>query len=415
MVSLVSNRFVLLFGNTQVGKSTFINHLKGKIIALAGDESGRSTTTNVTFYLIGPSRILYPNDPESSLLYLIDIPGLRDTALKITDEEILEAIKFKLFELNCDKLDAVLLFESVKSSAMALRTNLSQILKVFGKNIQQTILAIITKWDDIDEDEANAREKNLNNLKNISFIKWINQTPDNELSTELKSNQYSLLVEYLSRLFPYRLEDMKRLDEECEKRAYQIREMDPDRYRDQVEEYDDNKIDEYSTDEEYEDFEPKYKDEESINSRAHELQKAAGMRPVIKQEIVNEEVKETFTDIETRETITVVTGGRRYIIAGPREKQEIKTVYHVPVQREKIVSKPKNVEKLVNEYYPIENFRQQAINERIAVNKIKRVKKQRLVNYKNMKISKVENHDFSFYLEKAKKTMLDEYRQMSSL
>ena len=121
---------LLLIGNSGTGKSSFINTLIGEPVAQVWS-GGVSQTLDVKFYDVSDSKILFPNKPNSKLI-IINVPGLQGSHMRIQDKNITELISYKLFELNKNSIDTILLFESAFSSSISIRPTLVILLNAFG-------------------------------------------------------------------------------------------------------------------------------------------------------------------------------------------------------------------------------------------------------------------------------------------
>ena len=409
------SRMLLVFGNTQMGKSSFINTRVGYNMAQAGDGGGESTTAVIRIYDVGYSRVFFPEDEGHTKLSIVDIPGLRDSKLTFTTEEILDKIKFKLFEEKCIQLDGVLIFDSFQSSMITLRSSLDSAKGLFGPKVESSAIGILTKWDDTDEGQREKKAKGFAAITNIPTVRWQNETEDSNPTEEVKVEQIANLQRALKRIEPYYVDEINKLEEECKERALALRENNPDRYNTVPQEYTEQKVEIYSEDEEYLECEPVYTTEEAIEQRALELRERAGTHPVQITKVVTEDRKEYYQEVETKEISHTVEGSRKYIIAGPREKTTYTTTYQTPVQRERIVKAEKCQNEVVQEYYPIENYRQLAINEKKEVKKTRRVSRQKLTPVTKIRDNKVEKYDFSHYIQEARKIMIEEYRKKSAL
>lgn len=76
----------VLFGESQVGKSAFINFLSGNVVAKEGFLKSCTNTTSIYF----PKSVQYP---------VLDTPGIFDTR-GANDEDIVELIKAEVLRIN---------------------------------------------------------------------------------------------------------------------------------------------------------------------------------------------------------------------------------------------------------------------------------------------------------------------------
>jgi hypothetical protein len=84
---------------------------------------------------------------------LIGVPGILDSGLRITKEEIFTEIKTVLSRNGIQKIDFFLVFESMKDDSRKINICMQSIIEVFGDNIRQSVLVLTTKWGRVDEDE----------------------------------------------------------------------------------------------------------------------------------------------------------------------------------------------------------------------------------------------------------------------
>lgn len=94
---------LMVFGPSQFGKSTFINNLLelsgSEPQAEVGDGSGESVTLRVKNYSINTILQLFPNDVQGfDKIEIFHVPGLFDSGLRISKEEIFLEIKKVLLD-----------------------------------------------------------------------------------------------------------------------------------------------------------------------------------------------------------------------------------------------------------------------------------------------------------------------------
>ena len=410
----MKSRIILTFGNCQVGKSSFINTIKGSEIAKVGGW-GEAVTTATHFYEIGPSNLLYKNDPNDSKLYIIDTQGLSDSNLMRSDLEILTQIRMKLFEENCSELAGILIFDSATASSVQIKRVIRTALQLFGAKLMASVIGITCKWDELTEDLCAVRSKIYEEIREIPIIKWQNNTEEEIVTGEKMEAQLLELTRALARIRPYKVEEIKLLDEECRRRAEILRENDPNRYSVVFEEYVEKVVQEYEVEETYTEVEKKYTDDESIRKRAYELQQAAGTHTVKKTRVVPTEQLQEYMDVEIKFIPKCSEGLRKYFIFGPREKTNWTEIYQVPVKRHRYSTVNIVEEFREQEYYPIENYMTLAIAETHEVTKNRMIRKQRIQELQGMREIKLERFDLSYYISKVRLQMINENKRLNSL
>ena len=233
----------LVFGPSQYGKSTFINTLleyspiKGQELAGVGSGNGESITLKVKSYDIGIISAMFQNLRVGyDTFQLIDVPGILDSGLRITKEEIFAKIKRILLKKGIQQIDAILVFESMKDDARKIGISMEALIKVFGEKVKESILVLTTKWDRVEEEEherlINYLEK-LINPHRIKYIKWQNNIKVRGrplLTEEEVMNQISMLGTYIQKCKPYCVKEMESLLVKRQQLAEKLRENDPNRY-----------------------------------------------------------------------------------------------------------------------------------------------------------------------------------------
>ena len=409
----MKSRVILTLGNSQLGKSSFINTLKGECIAEVGSY-GVSQTAKVSTYDVGESKMLFQNDPSESRLIIIDVPGFQDSHLRIEDTEISELITLKLFELDKEYIDLVLLFESAISSSISIRQTLQASLSVFGEPIRSSIMIIVTKWDKLTVKEMAIKRAQYSKFTEFPLVEWINDTEDEKISNALKSSQLEMVSKSLDRIMPYRLTEINKLKEKCDILAIKIRNNDRDRYR--IEKiYYKVKVPVTRVEKEmYTEYEECYKTEEEVIDRANQLRNDAGTHSVTKYRQVTESYQEAYTVVEKMPTQRSYTTHKRLL--GLKIKS---TTHYYTEWNDVVVTKYRTSYREVpqeytdDEYYPIENYITQARNETQEVKKYR----DKIINETEEETRceeiKHEKHDIAYYKEKAKEEIVKNFRTLS--
>ncbi|KAG6840201.1 hypothetical protein C0991_008259 [Blastosporella zonata] len=147
---------IAIMGATGSGKSTFINTLLGKTVAVAG-HSLKSQTVQVQAYLLQ-----YPQ-PSGTRIVIVDTPGFDDTA--VSDREILRRIAIWLarsYEANM-KLAGIIYLYDISHTRWERSSGRSFNLfeKLCGEAATKKIVLATTMWDKVTPEDGDRREQEL--------------------------------------------------------------------------------------------------------------------------------------------------------------------------------------------------------------------------------------------------------------
>lgn len=157
---------LIVFGGSQMGKSTFINMIlsDGQCPAAIGDGSGESTTRDVTVY-------------KTRLgMMVVDCPGYDDTDLLIGMEDIGMHVAIALTTTQVATVK-FLVFDSVAHSSIQLEKTLLELFTAFGDRCRSSIVVIASKRDQVNERILDARLNKLrHHMTNVdignSLVTW---------------------------------------------------------------------------------------------------------------------------------------------------------------------------------------------------------------------------------------------------
>ena len=229
---------LMVFAPSQHGKSTFVNNCLDQAganceRAKVGDGSGESVTINVTAYTMKAFIELFPDArPGYDIIKIIDVPGLFDSGLRITKEEIFSEIKKTLLESGVNTIDAFILFESVKDDSRKFLITLTTALELFGEPLRPSSILLTTKWDKLNEREKQKVEPVIEGFvtaSNIQTQKWFINYEDFKFGNDQVSAQFSELGSRLKKLRKYEVAEMDELLRKRDLLAEKLREQDPDR------------------------------------------------------------------------------------------------------------------------------------------------------------------------------------------
>jgi hypothetical protein len=223
-------KILAVFGPTQFGKSSFINFISGGKTMKVGDGSGKSCTYEI-------SSVAFPDRwgffEGNSELLCFDVPGFHDTGMHLTNSGISKQIKDRLVGLDSRSLDALLVFQSIAESSIALGDTLSRAETSFGPGILQSIIVIITKSDLVAPKAISMRMQTIKELcdrYNIPYVKWVNYPDDmgteESPGGELK-NQITELRNILRSLRPFPIMQIDEYDRLVREKAQRLMDSDP--------------------------------------------------------------------------------------------------------------------------------------------------------------------------------------------
>jgi len=159
------------------GKSTFINALLGKSVAVVGD-GPYSTTADIRHYI-------YPNDHR--LVYVLDIPGFDNAGVK--DVEILRRIAVWLarsYEAGM-RVAGVVYLHDLNAGRMAgvVRRNFEVFNKVCGEDARSNVIFVTTEWSYTNLEAGNA------NIRDLTKILWAEMLENGSQLRRFKNTQAS--------------------------------------------------------------------------------------------------------------------------------------------------------------------------------------------------------------------------------
>jgi len=138
-------KILAVLGQSQHGKSSFINLLSHSNSQAVGCNDGRSCTADIRsvrfpdcFELFGSQEIE---------LRLFDVPGFGDSELRFTNKQILEGMKVTLAGLESRQFDGLFVFQSLAESTINLKGTLERIETMFGEKVYRSAIVIMTKSD----------------------------------------------------------------------------------------------------------------------------------------------------------------------------------------------------------------------------------------------------------------------------
>jgi len=266
-------KILAVLGNTQHGKSSFLNLVSGSDSLRVGANDGRSCTSEIKSMRFRDWLRLFPGDAE---LRCFDVPGYGDSELRVTNRQISDSIKLTLAGLESRQLDALLVFQSIAESAISLADVFSRAEAMFGPAILQSAIVIITKSDITSPTFIERRMKTIDGLcqgKDIPYLMWVNTSEDlRQLPEELLGNQAAGLREALASIQPFEMMAMEEYERLVEVRAREMMANDPTNVVKQKVSVPTQKVQTYKEQEVYTVPSIKWKyTEEEVKTKAREL------------------------------------------------------------------------------------------------------------------------------------------------
>ena len=214
-------KILAVLGQSQHGKSSFINLLSRSNSQAVGCNDGRSCTANIRsvrfpdcFELFGSQEIE---------LRLFDVPGFGDSELRFTNKQILEGMKVTLAGLESRQFDGLFVFQSLAESTINLKGTLERIETMFGEKVYRSAIVIMTKSDLLNPQvmlKKRATVERICQEKRLPCLIWINNSDElGPISSSQQATQISTLRSSLTTLQPYEMMDMAEYERLVEERA----------------------------------------------------------------------------------------------------------------------------------------------------------------------------------------------------
>ena len=273
------HRFLIVFGPSQFGKSTFIYNLldySNSTLQIpqmgVGDRKG--VTYKVDFYKLGNIPGLFPDDIQNiDEVTLINVPVNSDAG--IYKEEIFEAIKVELLNHGITSLDAILMFESMKDDSRKIYQTMQIAEELFGKEVRMSTIVLSTKWNRVVEDERELIEiyfDSMIKVLQVPTMKWQSNYGNKKIVTINEMHrQITELGLHIKNIKPYSVEGMTNLLKERDELAIKIRENYSDRFSQKDEDRKEYIPEEYIKEFEIDTLELTHLTEDEINIKAQLL------------------------------------------------------------------------------------------------------------------------------------------------
>ena len=170
---------VAALGQTQHGKSSFLNLISASDALKVGQGDGRSCTSRIEPLRFPDWLRLFGEDTE---IRCFEIPGLDDTYMRFTTEDIKRDVKIALTGLGSRQLDALLIVQSMAEATISLRTLFDSAEAIFGPNVLQCAIVILTKSDTPYTQAVVQKTRMVEELcgdKGVPYVRWVNGSWEN--------------------------------------------------------------------------------------------------------------------------------------------------------------------------------------------------------------------------------------------
>mmetsp|Transcript_48643 Transcript_48643/g.80680 ORF Transcript_48643/g.80680 Transcript_48643/m.80680 type:complete len:338 (+) Transcript_48643:66-1079(+) len=246
--------FALIYGETQVGKSSFVNAILEEKVAVSGGGDGHSVTAvpevHSKRFEANPANGI----PSAIKLLLMDTPGNLDTALRWSDATILSNIRFAITSSSrhLQRINTIFLAESLSSDSIQIARNLQKLKSLFGESVMQSVVVLALKptlsrtvFGDARRIEA---VKAMCNRLQLPYLVY-----ESRQSRQWNGNQ---LKRFMTALFdanrrPFEMREIEETRRRIEQQAQELMAADPVQYKTVSYEVEVDKLQEYQEEEAY--------------------------------------------------------------------------------------------------------------------------------------------------------------------
>lgn len=224
-------KIFFLFGPSQSGKSTWINtvgNLTGDARAAVGNPSDRTSTTSIPKLYDITNSALFGGEK----FVVIDVPGLWDNRLALTNDDIKLAIKAAVLRNTGGdfSLAGIIAFESLAGNLISFLSYIPILEEIFGANFLASTLLLLTKGDKLASKDYQKSVFDEASKKSLKAMRWdtlvINEVSGYKrlelIKDERMLDQLKAFERKVSELAPYQGAGLRELQNNIEKRALEI-------------------------------------------------------------------------------------------------------------------------------------------------------------------------------------------------
>ena len=218
------DKFILLYGETQTGKSSMVNAIFDEAVAKTGEDSqedGDSVTTHPMVY----SKLFKKSGeygiPQDFILRIMDTPGNLDNRGILTDADILDNIVFALSKYNIKQIDVIFISESLSGDAKQLRRNLDKIRQIFGRWVMESIVVLGTKENEGYQTNGGRRSEAIKRQCDKFGVKYMTYESTKAYHHNEQLKKFMDMI-FRGAVKPYAVEKVDEINKQIEERAQEL-------------------------------------------------------------------------------------------------------------------------------------------------------------------------------------------------
>jgi GTPase SAR1 family protein len=251
----MEDKFFIVYGESQTGKTTFVNSILGEEVGAVGIGDGNSVTSHPAVYCKDlPS--------YNTRLRLMDCPGELDANLRFTSGDLLQSIEFAITK-SCtgNAIDAILISESMLSETTQIRRNLDRLIKEFGVSVLKSVIVLGLKPRNMHPNRANAVHTTCDELS-VPLVLYESHSANGDLC--LDATALTALLK--QKIEPFAMENIQAVRHEIQNRAIALMAAAPQQFVSKTISVSVQKTQPYQTTEYYSAAETYYVNEDYLDS-----------------------------------------------------------------------------------------------------------------------------------------------------